>query len=208
MIDTGKIRPLRNAPSPPASGRDAAPIVVERDGRADLGDGVLAVLGGERDELVDDRGEVVAPARADEERRDRTRDRQRPVLEQLVDDARAPVERQTRVREQLAVLLEMVKERQENELVNNASYGLLKNASPAMRVSTRAGAPTPDDLDELITKVWKEPAFFLAHPRAIAAFGRECTHRGVPPATVTPRFHGTFGLAKGVTAIVSPAPPW
>ena len=51
--------------------------------------------------------------------------------------------------------------------------------------STRAGAPTPDDLDELIARVWKEPAFFLAHPRAIAAFGRECTRRGVPPPTVT-----------------------
>jgi hypothetical protein len=33
--------------------------------------------------------------------------------------------------------------------------------------------------------VWKEPAFFLAHPSAIAAFGREATRRGVPPATVS-----------------------
>jgi hypothetical protein len=33
--------------------------------------------------------------------------------------------------------------------------------------------------------VWKEPSFFLAHPRAIAAFGRECTRRGVPPPTAT-----------------------
>jgi len=32
--------------------------------------------------------------------------------------------------------------------------------------------------------VWKEPAFFVAHPKAIAAFGRECTRRGVPPPTV------------------------
>ncbi|MDP4179176.1 MAG: hypothetical protein Q8900_12660, partial [Bacillota bacterium] len=46
-------------------------------------------------------------------------------------------------------------------------------------------SPTPDDLDELITKVWKEPSFFLAHPKAIAAFGRECTRRGVPPVTTT-----------------------
>ena len=52
----------------------------------------------------------------------------------------------------------------------------------------RKGRPTPDDLDELITKVWKEPAFFLAHPRAIAAIGREFTRRGVPPPTV-----GLFG---------------
>ena len=37
----------------------------------------------------------------------------------------------------------------------------------------------------MITLVWKEPAFFLAHPKAIAAFGREATRRGVPPATVS-----------------------
>jgi len=35
-----------------------------------------------------------------------------------------------------------------------------------------------------LRKYGKEPAFFLAHPRAIAAFGRECTRRGVPPPTV------------------------
>ena len=89
------------------------------------------------------------------------------------------------IREQLRLAIEVVKERQENELVNNADYGLLHQAAPSMRLATRKGAPTPDDLDDLIAKVWKEPAFFVAHPRAIAAFGRECTHRGVPPPTVT-----------------------
>jgi hypothetical protein len=29
--------------------------------------------------------------------------------------------------------------------------------------------------------VWKEPSFFLAHPRTIAAFGRECTRGGIYP---------------------------
>ncbi len=53
-----------------------------------------------------------------------------------------------------------------------------------MRISTRYGAPTPDDLDELLALVWKKPAFFLAHPKAIAAFERECTWRGVPPPTI------------------------
>ena len=89
------------------------------------------------------------------------------------------------VREQLRLSVENVKERQEGELLNNADYGLLKNVPASQRISTRKGAPTPDDLDELLTKVWKEPSFFLAHPRAIAAFGRECTRRGVPPPTVT-----------------------
>ena len=104
------------------------------------------------------------------------------VQTRISDLYRSPMDQ---VREQLTVLIEMVKERQENEIINNASYGLLSHVVPSMHVKTRTGAPTPDDLDELIAKVWKEPAFFLAHPRAIAAFGRECTRRGVPPPTVT-----------------------
>jgi Phage capsid-like protein len=89
------------------------------------------------------------------------------------------------IREQLRLTIEGVKERQESELINNPDYGLLTNAAASMRIKTRKGAPTPDDLDELLSRVWKEPAFFLAHPRAIAAFGRECTRRGVPPPTAT-----------------------
>jgi hypothetical protein len=37
----------------------------------------------------------------------------------------------------------------------------------SQKVKSRTGVPTPDDFDELLTKVWKEPAFFLAHPQAI-----------------------------------------
>jgi len=87
--------------------------------------------------------------------------------------------------EQLRLAIETIKEKQESELFNNKEYGLLTNVAPTQRIKTRSGVPTPDDLDELIARVWKEPAFFLAHPQAIAAFGRECTRRGVPPATVT-----------------------
>jgi len=104
------------------------------------------------------------------------------------------------VKEQLTVLVEMVKERQEQELVNNENYGLLHASPPSQRISTRTGAPTPDDLDALITKVWKEPAFFLAHPLAIAAFGRECTRRGVPPPTVN-LFGSPFLTWRGLPLI-------
>lgn len=85
---------------------------------------------------------------------------------------------------QIGLAIESLKERQESQLINNDDYGLLKNVADSQRVEPRFGAPTPDDLDELITKVWKEPSFFLAHPRAIAAFGREATKRGVPPVVV------------------------
>ena len=86
--------------------------------------------------------------------------------------------------EQMRLTIEGIKERQEWELVNNTKFGLIHSVDPAMRISTRYGAPTPDDLDELLALVWKKPAFFLAHPKAIAAFERECTWRGVPPVTV------------------------
>ena len=87
--------------------------------------------------------------------------------------------------EQIRLTIEGIRERQEWELINNKKFGLIHSVDPAMRISTRYGAPTPDDLDELLALVWKKPAFFLAHPKAIAAFERECTWRGVPPVTTT-----------------------
>lgn len=86
--------------------------------------------------------------------------------------------------EQMRLTIEGIKERQEWDLVNSKKFGLLHSVDPSMRISTRYGAPTPDDLDELLALVWKKPAFFLAHPKAIAAFERECTWRGVPPVTM------------------------
>jgi hypothetical protein len=104
------------------------------------------------------------------------------------------------IREQLRLMIEKVKERQEGALINNTEYGLLNNVAPEMKVKARHGTPTPDDMDDLIAKVWKEPSFFLAHPRAIAAFGRECTRRGVPPPTVT-MFGSPFTTWRGIPLV-------
>src|SRR6201746_2338953 len=106
------------------------------------------------------------------------------------------------ISEQLRLAIETIKERQESELINNGEYGLLNSIAPSQRIKTRTGAPTPDDLDELITKVWKEPVFFLLHPLAIAAFGRECTRRGVPPPTVS-LFGSQFLTWRGIPLIPS-----
>ncbi|SFB24634.1 family 2A encapsulin nanocompartment shell protein [Azotobacter beijerinckii] len=111
------------------------------------------------------------------------------------------------IREQLRLTIETIKERQENELINNPEYGLLSSVDPSQRISTLNGAPTPDDLDELIAKVWKEPAFFLAHPLAIAAFGRECTRRGVPPPTVS-LFGAQFLTWRGLPLVPSDKVPF
>ena len=110
------------------------------------------------------------------------------------------------IKEQLRLTIETIKEKQESELINNVDYGLLANVEESQRILPLTGAPTPDDLDELLTKVWKEPAFFLTHPLAIAAFGRECTRRGVPPPTVS-LFGSQFLTWRGLPLIPSDKVP-
>ncbi|MGA4837399.1 family 2B encapsulin nanocompartment shell protein [Streptomyces sp. G45] len=80
--------------------------------------------------------------------------------------------------QQLRLTIEAVRERQEHEMVNHPDFGLLHNADPAQRISTRTGPPTPDDMDELLS-MRRQTTFFLAHRRTIAAFARECTRAGI-----------------------------
>jgi len=110
------------------------------------------------------------------------------------------------ISEQLRLTIEAIKERQESELINNLEYGLLNSIAPSQRIRPRKGAPTPDDLDELLSKVWKQPGFFLLHPLAVAAFGRECTRRGVPPPTVS-LFGSQFITWRGIPLIPSDKVP-
>ena len=101
------------------------------------------------------------------------------------------------VEQQLRLTVEAVRERQEHELINNRDFGLLHNADLRQRIQTRGGPPTPDDLDELLARR-SGSRFFLAHPKAIAAFGRECTRRGVYPSVL--RVDGPGGAPQAVQA--------
>ncbi|GGU97122.1 nucleotide-binding protein [Actinomadura cremea] len=82
--------------------------------------------------------------------------------------------------EQLRLVVEALRERQEWELVNNPEFGLLHQADDAQRIASWSGPPTPDDMDDLLA-MRRGTRLFLAHPKAIAAFFRECTRRGVYP---------------------------
>ncbi len=105
------------------------------------------------------------------------------------------------VEEQLRLTIEALRERQEYEMLNNRDFGLLYNADLKQRLHARSGPPTPDDLDELLS-LRKKSRFFLAHPRAIAAFGQECTRRGLYPATV--EVHGRQVMSwRGVPLLPS-----
>jgi hypothetical protein len=84
---------------------------------------------------------------------------------------------------QLRLTIETLRERQEHEMINNREFGLLHNADLSQRIPTRTGPPTPDDIDELLTRR-RNPQYLLAHPRAIAAFARECNRLGLYPQSI------------------------
>ena len=111
--------------------------------------------------------------------------------------------------QQLRLTIEALRERQEHELINNPQFGLLTNADLKQRIHTRTGPPTPDDLDDLLANVWKDPAFFLAHPQTIAAFGRECSRAGHLSAECDPqraRHPRPGGASRCCPATRSPSP--
>jgi CRP-like cAMP-binding protein len=85
--------------------------------------------------------------------------------------------------QQLRLTIEALRERQEYELLNNREFGLLHNADLKQRIYTRSGPPTPDDLDELVTRRRKSK-FFLAHPKTIAAFSRQCNRLGISTESI------------------------
>ncbi|MGW0843926.1 family 2B encapsulin nanocompartment shell protein [Streptomyces sp. NPDC002787] len=85
--------------------------------------------------------------------------------------------------QQLRLTIEEIRERQEWELVNNREFGLLHNIDYGQRISTFSGPPTPDDMDELLS-MRRRTKLYLAHPKAIAAFFRQCNRRGLVPGTV------------------------
>jgi ribosome-associated translation inhibitor RaiA len=56
------------------------------------------------------------------------------------------------VQEQLRLTIEALRERQEHEMMNNLDFALLHNADLSQRLHARTGPPTPDDLDELLSR--------------------------------------------------------
>ncbi|MGW4873570.1 family 2B encapsulin nanocompartment shell protein [Streptomyces chartreusis] len=85
--------------------------------------------------------------------------------------------------QQLRLTVEALKERQEHELINNREFGLLNNCEYDQRLQPHDGVPSPDDMDELLCRR-RGTKLFLAHPRAISAFGRELNKRGLVPETI------------------------
>jgi CRP-like cAMP-binding protein len=108
------------------------------------------------------------------------------ILTRVADLYNEPMDQ---VQQQLRLTIEALRECQEGEMINNLDFGLLHNTDFEQRISTKSGPPTPDDLDEMLALVWRQPGYFLAHPRTIAAFGAECSRRGVYPLSIDMQGH-------------------
>ncbi|MFG2873522.1 family 2B encapsulin nanocompartment shell protein [Streptomyces sp. NPDC048337] len=80
--------------------------------------------------------------------------------------------------QQLRLTIQELRERQEYELVNNPEFGLLHNTDYDQRIQTHCGPPTPDDFDDLIS-MRRGTQYIFAHPKAIAAFGKQCNKLGL-----------------------------
>lgn len=89
----------------------------------------------------------------------------------------------SQIEQQLRLTIEALRERQEHEMLNNRDFGLLHNADLKQRLYPRSGPPTPDDMDNLLSRR-RKTQLFLAHPRTIAAFSRECNRRAIFPTGV------------------------
>jgi CRP-like cAMP-binding protein len=110
------------------------------------------------------------------------------------------------IEHQLKLTITELRERQEHELINNPDFGLLANTDFSQRIFPSEGPPTPDDLDELLSRR-RDSKFFLAHPRAIAAFGRECNKRGLYPNMVPMGEEHTAPAWRGVPILPCPVIP-
>ena len=84
------------------------------------------------------------------------------------------------VQEQLGLAIESLRERQESQLINNDDYGLLKNIADSQRIQTRTGAPTPDDMDELIPNKFEAGTGSIADAVGLGAALQYLTEIGMP----------------------------
>ena len=102
--------------------------------------------------------------------------------------------------EQFRIVAEAIQEETEARYIASKDFGLSAQCSDDMRVT--GSSPNPDTMDDLLGMIWKQPAFFIMHPRAMVRFGQECTARGVCIGTVE-MFGSPFFTWRGVPIVPS-----
>ena len=85
--------------------------------------------------------------------------------------------------EQMRLTIEGIKERQEWELINSKKFGLIHSVDPAMRISTRYGAPDARRPRRAAGAGLEEAGLLPGPSQGDRRLRAECTWRGVPPVT-------------------------
>jgi hypothetical protein len=100
------------------------------------------------------------------------------------------------LQEQIDITADYIYEMEENLLFNHATFGLLKNVSPPFRLTVE-GPPTPDVLDDMLSRVWIEPDLFAMHPEALQDFHARASALGIGVDAVE-RCGGRFSAWRGI----------
>ncbi|MDH5403767.1 MAG: hypothetical protein OEY49_14820 [Candidatus Heimdallarchaeota archaeon] len=79
---------------------------------------------------------------------------------------------------QLGLAADVIYENKENLLFNHPEFGLLNNVSPSLHIK-EDGPPTPNLLDDMLSRVWKMPDFFVMHMEALQSFHAEANKLGI-----------------------------
>ncbi|MHA2502661.1 MAG: hypothetical protein ACXAE3_07320 [Candidatus Kariarchaeaceae archaeon] len=79
---------------------------------------------------------------------------------------------------QLGLASEVIYENKENLLFNHPKFGLLNNVAKPLHIHSE-GPPTPDLLDDMLSRLWKMPDAFIMHMETLQAFRAECNRQGI-----------------------------
>lgn len=101
--------------------------------------------------------------------------------------------------QQLQLAAEYMKETKENLIFNHPTYGLVNNIAEAYHIHP-GGPPTPDVLDDILSRGWKGADVFAMHPEVLEVFHRELSNRGLASESVQ-MFGATFSAWRGLPII-------
>jgi len=82
------------------------------------------------------------------------------------------------VRQQIGLTAQFIYESSENLIWNHPNYGLLHNTAPNMYIKVNHG-PTPDLLDDMLSRCWRAPDCYAMHPETLEYFHRSLSAAGL-----------------------------
>lgn len=123
----------------------------------------------------------------------------RPIQAVLKVHARVPTlfsNNFDQLEQQTDITTDYMYEMEENLFFNHPEYGVLNNAAPPYRITTD-DPPTPDLLDDMLSRVWIQPDVFVMHPETLQAIRSQVTALGLS-LDVVELFGERFSAWRGI----------